>query len=283
MQTGKFNIDVVDTGLFGLDGGSMFGIVPKVLWSKAYNPGDERNRIPLAARPLLVRWDNYIVLIDTGNGNKFNDKFADIYGIDREKSSIVAALKPFGVIREDVTHVILTHLHFDHTGGSTIIENGKLVPTFPNAVYYVQKDQFISALHPNDKERPSFIKENYEPLVTEGKLETIDGEGEIFPGILAIPVFGHTKAMQLLKISDAGQTLLYCADVVPTSAHVHVPYYMSFDNNPLQTIKEKKILIPQAYEEGWTLVYEHDAFIQAGKLKSTEKGFANGESVIITI
>jgi glyoxylase-like metal-dependent hydrolase (beta-lactamase superfamily II) len=282
MKLGKFNIDIVDTGIFGLDGGSMFGVVPKAMWAKAYHPGDEMNRIPLSAQPMLVRWDDNVMLIDTGNGDKFNEKFAKIYSLDKERSSIVNALKQFEVTPEQVTHVILTHLHFDHVGGATLEVDGKIIPTFPNAKHYVQKEQLEWAKNPSEKDRASFIKDNYDPLIAEGLLETVDGEGDLMPGISVYPVFGHTHAMQLVKLSDGNESLLYAADLMPTSAHIHVPFVMGYDNLPLKTIDEKKRFLPQAYEEKWTLVYEHDAFKQATKVLSNERGFAAGETIEIT-
>jgi len=282
MKLGKFNIDIVDTGIFGLDGGSMFGVVPKAMWAKAYHPGDELNRIPLSAQPMLVRWDNNIMLIDTGNGDKFNDKFAKIYSLDRERSSIENALKQFNIKPEQVTHVVLTHLHFDHVGGATRYIDGKIVPTFPNAKHYVQKEQLDWSKNPSEKDRVSFIKDNYEPLIAEGLLETIDGEGELMPGVSLHPVFGHTHAMQLVKLSDKNETMLYAADLMPTSAHIHVPFVMGYDNLPLKTIDEKKKFLPQAYEENWTLVYEHDAFKQATKIISNDRGFSAGDTIEIT-
>jgi glyoxylase-like metal-dependent hydrolase (beta-lactamase superfamily II) len=282
MKLGKFQLDVVETCVFGLDGGAMFGVVPKALWSKSYSSGDELNRIPLAARPLLVRWEGKTILIDTGNGNKMKDSLASIYNIDKEKSSIVDALKPFDVKPEDIDSVILTHFHFDHAGGSTIYREGKLEPTFINAKFYVQKDHLLWAKNPTEKDKASFMKDDYELLIANGLIETLDGEGEIFSGISVIPVNGHTKFMQLVKITDAGKTILYCADLCPTSAHIPVPYVMGYDNNPMVTIEEKKQILPIAYEDNWTIIYEHDAFIQASKIQSTVKGFSAGEKVIIT-
>ncbi len=282
MKLGKFQIDVVETGVFSLDGGSMFGVVPKSLWSKAYHPGDELNRIPLSARPMLVRWDDRIVLIDSGNGTKMSDKLAGIYGIDREISSLDFALKSFNVKPEDVTDVIFTHLHFDHSGGATKYIASKSVPVFPNANHYVQQEHLKWAQNPTEKDRASFLKDDYLPLLSDGLLKTIDGEGELFPGISVMPFFGHTHAMQTVKIYDEGQTLLFCADFCATSAHIPVPYVMGYDNQPLVAIEEKKKVLPQAYEEKWILCFEHDINVQAATISSNEKGFSIGEKKIIT-
>jgi glyoxylase-like metal-dependent hydrolase (beta-lactamase superfamily II) len=282
MTIGKYQIDSVDAGRFALDGGAMFGVVPKALWSKAYHSGDEMNRIPLAARPLLLRSNKKTILIDTGNGTKLNEKLRQIYSIDNEKSSIELALSRLNVKPDDVTDVILTHLHFDHTGGSTKYENGKVVPTFPKAKYYVQREQFIWAKSPTEKDRASFFIENFIPLESEGNLELIDGDGELFESVRLLTFNGHTKAMQLIKISDVNNTLLYCADLCPTSAHINLAYIMGYDNFPLTTLEEKKKIIPQACEEGWIVAFEHDAFIQAGKIIKTDKGFAIGDKITIT-
>lgn len=279
MKNGKFDIDVIDTGIFALDGGAMFGVVPKALWSKAYNPGDELNRIPLAARLILLRWDGHIALVDTSNGNKLPEKIKKIYGIDEEKSTPDNYLRQFGLKREDITDVILTHLHFDHAGGATVMNNGKPEPAFPNAKYYVQKDQLDWAKNPTEKDRASFFPENFLPLEAEGMLELTDGDGELFPGVEMITIHGHTKAQQLVKISDKGGTVLFMADLCPTAAHIKPAYGMGYDNYPLTAMEEKKRILPQAMEEGWTLIFEHDAFIQAAKIKNTEKGFAIAEEV----
>ncbi len=283
MILGKFTIDAVETGSFALDGGAMFGIVPKPLWSKAYHPGDEMNRIPLAARPLLVRWDGHALLVDVGNGTKMNEKFCDIYGIDRERASFDYALSPFGIKAENITEVILTHLHFDHAGGATTIKNGQVMPTFTNAKYYLQKEQLKLAESPSLKDAASFIPDNYIPLIADGLLETVDGEGEIYPGIIIKPLFGHTKAMQVVIIEDEGQSLLYCSDLIPTSAHLHIPFVMAYDNDPLITLKEKKSILSRAYEANWLLVFEHDAFMQAARIEVNHKGgFGCREKIELT-
>ncbi len=281
METGKFNIRTIDTGLFGLDGGSMFGVVPRTLWAKSYSEPDTQHRVPLAARPLLVEWDNKKLLIDTGNGDKWDEKTAKMYGIDVNSSNMEKALSQYGITPAEITDVILTHLHFDHAGGSTKKVGSELIPTFPNAKYYVQKDHFGWAVKPTEKDRASFIPENYTALKEHGVLEFTEGDGELFSGISVIPVFGHTMAMQMVKISDTEETILYCADLMPTSAHVPYPYIIAFDNYPLTTLEEKKKILPQAYEEQWIIVFEHDAFRQAARLIEAKKGFAAGPGIDI--
>jgi glyoxylase-like metal-dependent hydrolase (beta-lactamase superfamily II) len=283
LQLGRFRVDVVETGRFGLDGGAMFGVVPKPLWERAYHAADAANRIPMAARALLLRWDSHVVLVDTGNGTKMSEKQRQIYALDTSQYSLERSLEQLGVRPEEVTAVILTHLHFDHAGGSTRRdEQGRLVPTFPNARYYVQRDHLLWARRPTEKDRASFITEDFEPLAAEGMLELLDGEGELFPGVRLLVLHGHTRAMQLVLVSDGGEHLLYCADLCPTAAHVAYPYIMAYDNFPLTTLEEKKRLLPQAYEEGWILCFEHDAFVQAARLQAAAKGFQIGEPLLIT-
>jgi glyoxylase-like metal-dependent hydrolase (beta-lactamase superfamily II) len=282
MKLGKFNINLLDTGIFALDGGAMFGVIPKALWSKQYNEGDSLNRIPLSARPLLIRYENKNILVDTGNGDKMSEKTAGLYNIDLSKSSIVKALSEFELKPEDITDVILTHLHFDHTGGSTIIENGEIIPTFKNARYYIQKDHFDWAYKPTEKDRGSFLKENFDALTNNNMFEFVEGNEEIFPGISVINLYGHTKAMQSVKITAESETAYYCADLSPTAAHLGLAYSLAYDNFPLQTIEDKKMIYPKAVEENWTIIYEHDAFIEASKIIRNDKGnFVKGEIIKI--
>lgn len=281
MKLGKFKIELLDTGVFGLDGGSMFGVVPKPLWQKAYNKGDDLNRIPLRAKPLLIQWDDKKVLVDTGNGNKRGGKFAEIYDIDLEKSDIVKAVEAYGVMPEEITGVIFTHLHFDHAGGATLKVNDELVPAFPNARHYVQKDHLAWALNPTEKDGASFIQEDFDPLMGEGLLQILDGAGEIFEDIEAIPVYGHTKGMQMIKIKGKDKDLVYAADLIPTSAHIKYPFIMGYDNHPLTTLEEKKRFLPHWYEEGTMICLEHDAFKDVVILDSNEKGFTIKEEVKI--
>lgn len=271
MNIGNYRLDSIETGRFALDGGAMFGVVPWVFWSKTNIP-DERQRITLAARCLLIRGDGRTILVDTGNGLKWNDKLKDIYRLDNSRFVLEDSLAKAGVKPEEVTDVILTHLHFDHCGGSTKIVEGKLVPTFPNAMHYVQKAHWELSQNPSDRDRASFMKDDYMILHERGMLKFTDGEQEILPGISFVVCNGHTMAQQLPKISDGTTTLLFCCDLVPTTSHIPFPYIMGYDLRPLVTLEEKKRILPQAEKEGWILFLEHDAETTAVTLQKTEKG-----------
>jgi glyoxylase-like metal-dependent hydrolase (beta-lactamase superfamily II) len=273
MNIGSYEIYPLETGRFALDGGAMFGIVPYVFWSKT-NPPDDRRRIELAARCLLLRGNGRVILVDDGNGSKFTDKLKDIYRLDNSQDDLIKSLSRYGLKPDDITDVILTHLHFDHAGGSTIRRNGEVVPTFPRAKYYVQKKHWELSQSPTEKDRASFMPDDYLPLMKHGVLELVDGEFEIFPGIELVVCNGHTNAQQLPKISDGKQTILFCCDLVPTISHVQLPYVMAYDVRPLVTIEEKKKILGRAYEEKWLLFLEHDPNVEAITLKSTDKGLA---------
>jgi glyoxylase-like metal-dependent hydrolase (beta-lactamase superfamily II) len=273
MKIGPYTIHAIETGLFSLDGGAMFGVVPWVFWSKT-NPPDERQRIQLAARCWLIQGNGRIILVDDGNGTKWSEKLKDIYHLDNSKADLLSSLRKFGVGREDVTDVLLTHLHFDHAGGSTLLENGKLVPTFPKAKYFVQKEHWELSQHPTEKDRASFMNDDFMPLMDRKVLELVEGEFEIFPGIDVLVCNGHTSAQQLPKISDGNTTMLFCCDLVPTTSHVPLPYIMAYDVRPLVTLEEKKRILSRALEEQWILSLEHDPITEAITLKKTEKGLA---------
>ena len=273
MQIGNYKLHVIETTGFGLDGGAMFGVIPKPLWSKAYAEPDEKNRIPLTARLLLIESDEKKILIDTGIGNKYDEKFSKIYDVDLLKTPVEIGLKLKGFSTDDITDVLITHLHFDHAGGTTEIIGGEIQPVFKNAKYYVQKDQYDWAMKPTPKDRASFMNENYLPLKEEGLLELMDGEGEIFPGITNHLVHGHTKAMQMFKISDNKESLLYITDLCPTHAHIGAAYHMGYDNFPLTVLEEKEKFLPQAYEEKWKIFFEHDYSCEIGILGAAKRGF----------
>ncbi|MCH7974230.1 MAG: MBL fold metallo-hydrolase [Bacteroidetes bacterium] len=277
MKIGKYNIKVIDAGFFALDGGAMFGIIPRPLWNKN-NPPDEANRIKLATRLLLLESESKKILIDTGMGNKWNKKSKGIYSIDQTQNSLFKSLLTVNIKPEDITDVILTHLHFDHAGGATIIKDNKLLPTFPNAVYHVQKKNFEWAINPTDRDKGSYLKDNYDPLVKEGVLKLIDGQNQFDDEIHFVIVNGHTFAQQLIKISDSSNTLLYCCDLFPTYSHIQLPYIMSYDLQPLITLQEKKYILRKTVEENWKLFFEHDPEFAYATVKSTEKGIVLNES-----
>jgi glyoxylase-like metal-dependent hydrolase (beta-lactamase superfamily II) len=258
----------------------MFGVVPRALWEKT-NPPDEKNRITMAARALLLIGRGRTILIDTGNGDKISDKLRSIYKMDMSTDDLRSSLARRGVKVEQVTDVILTHLHFDHAGGATTIVGGKVVPTFPHARYHVQHEHWLAALKPTERDRASFFPEDYLPLQERGVLHFTEGEGEMLPGISCRIVHGHTSALQCPLISDGSTTLLYCADLVPTASHVPLPWIMAYDLRPLVTLEEKRAILGQAVDAGWILFFEHDPHLAAARLVRTDRGIALGEPVQI--
>lgn len=270
MKIGKYKLTTVQSGLFSLDGGAMFGIIPKPLWEKT-NPADELNRIKLSTRNLLLISDDKKILIDTGMGNKWDDKSKNIYSID-PKFDLELSIELKGIKPDEITDILLTHLHFDHTGGSTKFENGKLIPAFPNAKYYVQKKNFEWAMNPSDRDKGSYIKENFEPLVKEGVLNLIDGEIDFDDNISFRIIYGHTFSQQMIKISDSSNTVLYVADLLPFVSQIKIPYVMGYDLQPLVTVEEKKKYLKLAAEENWSLYFGHDPDYAIATVKHSEKG-----------
>ncbi len=276
LQIAGYQVISLPTGLFGLDGGAMFGTVPKVLWEKSH-PADESNRIQLEARALLLLSDDKKIIIDTGNGadfvikygTKLGQKFAEMYNISTTgKPPILDTLDQHGLKPEDITDVILTHLHFDHAGGGTTAQDGTLVPTFPKATYYVQKDNLETAKKPNLRERASYFPANFEPLLNAGVLEILEGPlDNLLPGISLKLSYGHTRGQQNVFISDSNNTLVYCADVIPTASHVRLAWVMGYDLNPVLLIEEKRKILKEAGEKNWLLFFEHDPYIDCAKVQ----------------
>jgi len=280
MNIGAYEVISLETGRFSLDGGAMFGVVPWVFWSKLIPP-DERQRIALAARCWLIRGNGKNILVDDGNGTKWSEKLKDIYKLDYSSGDLLSSLKKAGLGPEDITDVILTHLHFDHAGGSTTLVNGELVPTFPKAKYYVQKKHWELSEQPTEKDRGSFMLDDFVPLMSHRVLELLDGEGELFPGIELLVTNGHTTGQQLPKISDGKTTMLFCCDLLPTTAHIPWPYVMAYDVRPLVTLEEKKKILTRAYDERWILFLEHDPIAEAITIKPTDKGFAVDQRITL--
>lgn len=271
MKIGKYKLGIIESGFFGLDGGAMFGIIPKVLWQKT-NSADEANRVKLATRHLLLESETKKIIIDTGMGNKWDEKAKGIYAID-EKLSMNSALSGKGLKAEDITDVVLTHLHFDHTGGSTVKVNNKLQPAFPNAKYFVQKQNFDWAINPSDRDKGSYIKENFLPLYEEGLLNFIDGNQKFDDEVEFIVINGHTFGQQMVKISDGSTTILFCADLMPFISHIPIPYIMGYDLQPLVTLEEKKKYLKIALEENWKLFFGHDPEIAFATVKKFGEGY----------
>ncbi|MBI1912382.1 MAG: MBL fold metallo-hydrolase [Deltaproteobacteria bacterium] len=256
MEFGDFRIHPVSDGFFRLDGGAMFGVVPKTIWEKT-NPSDEKNRVLLGLNPLLIQTSKENILIDTGIGTRNDERFNSIYGVER-KPTLVESLNRLGLKPEDITIVINTHLHFDHAGGNTIKKNDSATPAFPNARYIVQKGEWEAAVDPNERTRASYLKEDFEPVMEAGLFELIEGDREIVKGISVFRASGHNRDIQLVKIQSKGQTAVYLSDIIPTVTHLKYPYIMGYDLFPLETLKIKKELIEQAARERWLLIFEHD-------------------------
>lgn len=272
MKIGKYEISIIREGSIGLDGGAMFGVVPKALWNKS-NPADEKNRVELAMQLLLLKSKSKVILVDTGIGESWDEKFEEIYRVDHSIYSLEKSLETQGVKREDITDVILTHLHFDHVGGSLMMENGKFVPTFPNATYHVQAKHLEWALGPSDKDKASFIPDRFLPLAVHGVLHGVDGATQFDDEIELILDHGHTFYQQIIKISDGNQTLFHTADMMSFSSHIPIPYVMAYDIMPMETIKHKKITLKKAVEEEWKIFFQHDPLYPIATITETEKGF----------
>jgi glyoxylase-like metal-dependent hydrolase (beta-lactamase superfamily II) len=262
-------------GEFALDGGAMFGIVPQPMWAKEHRP-DEKNRIDLAMRSLLVRGGGRTIVCETGIGRKWTPKQEGIFKIRHDRHDLTPNLRALGVEPEDVTDVILSHLHFDHAGGATVREGDRVVPAFPRATYHIQRRNLEAAKEAHALERRSYLRENYAPMEEAGTLNLCDGETEILPGIRVLLSDGHTKGMQLALI--AGR-ILFCADLMPTASHVRIPFIMGYDLQPLVIVEEKKRVLDQAVKEGWILHFYHDPNIPAVRPERDGDGFRAGDRI----
>lgn len=262
----------IDTGFFKLDGGAMFGVVPKSIWHKL-NPADDNNMCTWAMRCLLIKEGNRLILVDTGIGNKQDAKFFSYYYL-HGNATLDSSLAAHGFHRDDITDVFLTHLHFDHCGGSIIREGDKLTPAFKNAVYWSNPDHWKWATEPNEREKASFLKENILPIQESGQLQFIDQQDGIkfTENITVRFVHGHTDAMMLPQIRYKDQTLLYMADLLPSIGHLPIPYVMAYDMFPLTTLQEKKSFLQEALDNKYILFFEHDPKVECCTLQQTERG-----------
>lgn len=267
------NLKVINTGNFKLDGGAMFGVLPKVIWQKL-NPPDENNLCNWAMRCLLVEDGNRIVLIDTGIGDKQSDKFFGYYYLNGD-DSLKKSLHNAGVDFKDITDVFLTHLHFDHCGGAVAYnkENESFLPAFPNAKYWSNNNHWAHALNSNAREKASFLYENFVPLEKSGQLEFVKPDMKITENISFISVSGHTENMMCPVIKYKGKTLVYMADLIPSAAHIPVNRVMAYDIRPLETMSEKEKFLNKAADENYILFFEHDLINECASIEKTEKGF----------
>jgi glyoxylase-like metal-dependent hydrolase (beta-lactamase superfamily II) len=273
------NLHTIDTGLFKLDGGAMFGVVPKSIWQKS-NPADANNLCTWAMRCLLIEDGDRLTLIDTGIGNKQDEKFLSHYYLHGD-DTLDKSLAAKGFNRNDITDVFLTHLHFDHCGGAIVRENDKLVPAFKNATYWSNEQHWNWAVNPNEREKASFLKDNIMPIQESGQLRFIvDVEGTAFQTDVCVRfAFGHTDAMMLPEIKYKGHTIVYMADLLPSVGHLPIPYVMAYDMFPLKTLLEKKTFLQEAAENNYILYLEHDSVTECCTLQVTEKGVRLKDSI----
>jgi glyoxylase-like metal-dependent hydrolase (beta-lactamase superfamily II) len=262
----------IETGFFKLDGGAMFGVVPKSIWNKL-NPADDNNMCNWAMRCLLVEAGNRLVLIDNGLGNKQDEKFFSHYYLNGD-DSLHKSLNKAGYSEADITDVFLTHLHFDHCGGSVKWSQDRTgyEIAFPNATYWSNEKHWLSATQPNARERASFLKENILPIKESGHLKFLKEGEELLPGFGTLFVYGHTEAMMLPVIKVNGRTVVYCADLIPSSGHIPIPYVMAYDMNPLITLEEKSKFLKDAVQGDYILFFEHDLKVECCSLQMTERG-----------
>jgi glyoxylase-like metal-dependent hydrolase (beta-lactamase superfamily II) len=270
MRLGRFSFKAIETGSFRLDGGAMFGVVPKVLWSRS-SPADDDNRISMSMRILYAKVDGRRLLVDSGAGTKLSEKMILNYVVDTPGLPVI--LEENGIDPLSITDAIATHLHFDHAGGYTYrTGDGILELSLPEAVHYIQKRQWEAAMDPNEKDRASFFPENFLPIEEAGKLQLVSGEEEILSGVTVIPTEGHTPGHQIVLFESSEGSLLYCGDLIPLASHINLPYIMAYDHLPLSTLEEKRVILGRAADQGWILFFEHDPQIPACRVRMKEPG-----------
>lgn len=277
-RVGRLTVHTIHAGVQQLDGGAMFGVVPKPLWERRARP-DARNRIPLAMRCLVVEHPDGLVLVDSGLGNKEDAKFRDIYGVENAgaggRTWLEDGLAALGHAPDDVRLFVNTHLHFDHAGGNTYRDEGGAVrPTFPNARYVVQPGELAYATHTNERTGASYLPHNIGPVAAAGLFDPVEGEAEVVPGVRVLPTPGHVPYHQSVLVESAGETLCFLGDVVPTAAHLPLPWIMGYDVEPLVTLESKRWLLARAAAEGWVVVFEHDPDVDYARVAHDGRQYA---------
>jgi glyoxylase-like metal-dependent hydrolase (beta-lactamase superfamily II) len=282
MRLGRFDLEVVSDGEFRLDGGAMFGVVPKALWNRV-KWCDEQNRIRMATNCLLIRDGREVVLVDTGIGDKLPEKARAQFGLQEDARRLPAALAAVGCAPEDVTHVLLTHLHFDHCGWNTRREpDGRLVPTFPNARYWLCRGEVEHARQPNERDRVSYLPENWEPLFAAGVVELFDETCDVVPGVHAVKAPGHNADMCIVLVDGGpgeGERAAFLADLVPHAVHAPIPWVMGYDLFPVTTLEQKRLWLPRLAAEARLCVFEHDADTPLGRIVEEAPGRYRAEVV----
>ena len=284
LEIGNLELYPVETGRFRLDGGAMFGVVPKTLWSRMI-PADDKNRIPMAMRCMVVKSkkSDRIYLIDNGCGNKFNEKMEKIYSLDYDHSNLIDSLKQLNIKPEDITDMVFTHLHFDHCGGTSDYDSdGNLIEVFPNATYHVNKRHWKTATNPNDREKASFFPENINPIKNSGRLNLTENGVTFEEGFQTVIMNGHTEGQQLPVFTSDNKTIVYAADLFPTYAHVPIPWIMGYDMKPIQTLNEKKEFLKKAVDQSWYIFMEHDAEHEIITLKNEDGKYSMDQSMKIS-
>lgn len=270
IKLGDFELFFLRDGEFWLDGGGFFGVVPKVIWQKLTTP-DELNRVKLNSNPLLVKTDKHNVLIDPGLGNKYSAKQQKIFKI-KYQPTLENSLAEIGMTADDIDIIVATHLHFDHVGACTKIENGKIVPTFKNAIHYFQKNEWEDATHPNERTKGTYFLENYLPLMEAGLVKLIEENVKIVPGISVEITGGHTQYHQIVFAKSNGKIASYWGGILPAVTHIKIPYTMGFDLYPVEIMQKRKELYKRAIEENWLVCLEHEVENPFGYIRLTEDG-----------
>ena len=277
MNFGNFELTPLSDGTFKLDGGAMFGVIPKPMWEKRI-PADEKNRIPMAMRPLLIRTDGLTAIVDAGAGDKMSVKEHAIYQLDR-RHNLDHSLAAHGLSAEDIDVVIASHLHFDHGGGFTAIVDGVVKPRFPRARYIVRRGEWEDAIHPHERNRASYFADNLFPLHDAGVIDFVDDDGEVLPGIGVRRTGGHTMHHHMIEIRSGGRTAIFAADLLPTTAHIDTPWIMGYDLYPMDTLAFKRTFVPEAIRGEYVIFFEHDPVVAAGIIRESADGKRHVEAL----